>query len=229
MLSVVIPTLNAERDLPETLTSLVEAVVNGVVREVIVADGGSTDKTLEIAEEMGANIVRCAPGRGQQLAAGAQAAKFPWLLFLHGDTQLDVGWEHDVVAFIKGLSKERDDPVAAAFTYKLNDRAVAARLMEGIVGLRCWLFGLPYGDQGLLIHRQHYDDVGGFNALPLMEDVDMVRRIGRNRLKMLPANAVTSARRYKKGGYLLRPLRNMVLLSLYFLRVPPRVLAKLYG
>ena len=228
-MSVVIPVLNAERELPETLTSLLEATVNGVVREVVIADGGSTDKTLDIADEMGAHIVRCAPGRGQQLAAGAQAAKFPWLLFLHGDTQLDVGWDQDVVAFIKGLPDERTSALAAAFTYKLNDRAIAARLMEGIVGLRCWLLGLPYGDQGLLIHRQHYDEIGGFSALPLMEDVDMVRRIGRRRLKILPAHAITSARRYKKGGYVLRPLRNMVLLSLYFLRVPPRVLAKLYG
>ncbi len=115
MLSVVIPVLNAERELPETLTSLVEATIHGVVREVVIVDGGSTDKTLEIAEEMGAEIVHCARGRGEQLAAGAQVAKCPWLLFLHGDTQLDAGWDHDVVAFIKGTTDPRKGAQAAAF------------------------------------------------------------------------------------------------------------------
>jgi hypothetical protein len=89
--------------------------------------------------------------------------------------------------------------------------------------------GLPYGDQGLLIARTMYDAVGGFAALPLMEDVDLVRRLGRRRLVQLPATAVSSARRYRAGGYIRRPLRNLLCLSLYFAGVPPRRIARLYG
>ncbi|MEE8246899.1 MAG: glycosyl transferase family 2, partial [Alphaproteobacteria bacterium] len=89
--------------------------------------------------------------------------------------------------------------------------------------------GLPYGDQGLLIHRDLYSRVGGFRPLPLMEDVDIVRRIGARRLVVLEAAALTSAARYRRAGYLRRSLRNLACLGLYFLGVPPRLLVRLYG
>jgi hypothetical protein len=97
------------------------------------------------------------------------------------------------------------------------------------VALRALIFGLPYGDQGLLIPKRFYDRLGGYAPLPLMEDVDLVRRIGRRRLVMLKSLAVTDAARYVSGGYLVRPLRNLSLLALYFLGVPPKVLARLYA
>ena len=98
MITVVIPTLNAEQSLAATLSSLVPAVVDGVVRQVIIVDGGSSDRTLKIAEDSGADIVRASKGRGQQLAAGARQAKLNWLLFLHADTILDAGWEREIGA-----------------------------------------------------------------------------------------------------------------------------------
>ena len=94
---------------------------------------------------------------------------------------------------------------------------------------RCRLLALPYGDQGLLIPRGLYEALGGFRPLPLMEDVDLVRRIGRRRLALLPVAAVTSAARYRRAGYGPRVLRNLACLSLYGLGVPPRVIARLYG
>ncbi len=225
MISVVIPTFDVERTLTRTLAGLLEAAMAGLVRDVVVADGGSSDRTLEIADEAGCEVVRAPRGRGTQLRAGADRARGPWLLFLHADTVLEPGWEGEAMAFMR----EAGDEGAAAFRFGLDDRRAAARRVEFFVGLRNRLLALPYGDQGLLISKALYDRLGGYADLPLMEDVDLVRRIGRARLSVLKARAVTSAARYRRDGYLLRPMRNLSILSLYALGVSPRTLARLYG
>lgn len=226
MLSVVVPTLNAAARLPDALIALVPAAIDGLVSEVVIADGGSTDATLAIADEMGARIVPAERGRGRQLAAGARAAKGPFLLFLHADTVLEAGWEAEAWRFVES---EGAQARAAAFRFALDDLGADARRLERLVAWRCATFALPYGDQGLLIAKSFYERLGGFRALDLMEDVDLVRRVGRARLVLLEAKAVTSAERFRTEGYLSRPLRNLSLLALYFLRVPPRLLARLYG
>jgi len=222
VLSIVIPTLDAEKQLPTTLECVAAA---GMASEVIVADGGSVDTTPLLAAEAGIRLVAAGGGRGPQLAAGANAAIGDWLMFLHADTRPQPGWGAAVAAFMR-------DPAnrfrAGYFRYALNDPAPAARRLEALVRWRCCLFGLPYGDQGLLIGREFYDFLGGFAALPLMEDVDMARRIGRRRLVELPVAAVTSAERYRRDGYWLRPLRNLLCVGLYFLGVPPRAIEPLY-
>lgn len=229
MISVVIPTLNAERHLAATLTALVPAAVDGLVREVVIADGGSADATGQIADEAGARIVRCETGRGQQLAAGAREAKGRWLLFLHADTVLAPGWAEEAFHHIQGIERTDKPDRAAAFRFRLDDSGLMAGFLQAMVALRCNLLRMPYGDQGLLISRKLYNQVGGFKPIALMEDVDLVRRIGRRRLVLLRSDAVTSASRYVEGGYLRRMLRNLTCLSLFYLRVPPRVLARLYG
>jgi rSAM/selenodomain-associated transferase 2 len=227
MISVIVPTLNAEQTLGPTLAALVPAAMSGLVRQVIVADGGSADATLAIAEDAGCDIVPADRGRGVQLAAGAAAARGPWLLFLHADTVLAGEWELLAERFIK--EAERDGGrMAASFRFALDLPGYRPRMLEKAVALRCRLLALPYGDQGLLISRAFYDELGGFEPIPIMEDVSLVRRI-RRRLKILPANAVTSAERYRRDGFLSRSSRNLACLSLYFLRVPPRVIARLYG
>jgi rSAM/selenodomain-associated transferase 2 len=223
IVSVVIPTLDAVGDLPATLAALAGA---RLIREIIVADGGSTDDTVATAEAAGARIVIAPRGRGTQLAAGAAAAGGDWLLFLHADCRLAPGWEPAVEAFIAAPGAIGR---AGYFAFALDDASRAARRLECIVAWRCRAFALPYGDQGLLIARALYDTVGGFAALPLMEDVDFVRRLGRRRLAPLGAPAYASARRYRQGGYIRRPLRNLLCLSLYFAGVPPRHIARLYG
>ncbi len=224
-ISVVIPTLNAEAGLSACLTALVPGLVAGLVREVVVADGGSTDGTARIADQAGVRFLTTEKGRGRQLKAGAEAAQGDWLLMLHADTVLDAGWVGEVDRFIAQAGAED----AAAFAFALDSFRSQARRIERLVALRCWLFGLPYGDQGLLVSRALYERVGGFRDLPLMEDVDLVRRIGKRRLTVLKTRAVTSAARYERDGYWRRPLMNLTILSLYFLKVPPRVLARLYG
>lgn len=229
MISVVIPTLNAQAELTATLAALVPGAVEGVVREVIIADGGSSDETREIAEVAGAEFIRAEKGRGAQLAAGAEAAKSDWLLFLHADTVLQPGWVQEAAAFIDRVDSGVRPPSAAAFSFALNDFGAKPRLLETIVGLRCALLRVPYGDQGLLIPRPLYAELGGYRPIPLMEDVDIVRRLGRSRITMLRSKAVTSATRYKQEGYVARIVRNLSCLSLYYMRVPPATLARLYG
>jgi hypothetical protein len=118
---------------------------------------------------------------------------------------------------------------AGYFRFALDDPGPAARRLERVVAWRCKRLGLPYGDQGLLIGRTFYDRLGGHRPLPLMEDVDLVRRIGRHRLVELPARAVTSAVRYRRDGYLRRSLRNTACLAAWRLGVPPHTIARFYG
>jgi len=222
-LSVVIPTLNASATLPETLAALHRAAIVG---EVVVADGSSADETVALARSAGAKVVAAARGRGSQLAAGAAAATGSWLLFLHADCRLEPGWESAVGGFLTAPEAENR---AGYFDLALDDPAAAARRLERLVAWRCRVLALPYGDQGLLIARTLYDTVGGFAALPLMEDVDLVRRLGRRHLGPIGARLFASARRYRRDGYLRRPLRNLLCLLLYFAGVPPARIVRLYG
>lgn len=225
-LSIVVPTLNAAGTLPGTLKAFATANRRGIDLEVVVSDGGSSDGTVAVAEELGARVVTGQRGRGPQLIAGAKAAQGEWLLFLHADTVLESGWDATVMVF---ASDERNRDRTAVFTFALDDDTPAARRLSRLVRLRNNWLGLPYGDQGLLIHRRFYSRLGGFKPLPLMEDVEMVRRIGMARIALFDVKAITSAEKYQRSGYLPRIVRNFVCLMLYLLRVPPRWISRLYG
>ena len=223
MLSIVIPTLNAGRSLGACFGALASAQAAGT--EIVISDGGSDDETKPVAEEFGARWIEGAPGRGGQLARGAATAAGEWLLFLHGDTVLAAGW-HEALASFAGDAANWER--AAYFRFRLADDSAAARRLETLVSWRCQLLALPYGDQGLVISRRFYDSLGGYRDIALMEDVDLVRRIGRRRLVNLAADATTSAIRYKRRSYSRRMARNASLLLLYYLGVAPTALAALY-
>jgi rSAM/selenodomain-associated transferase 2 len=210
-----------------TILRLVEQLrACAIVKEITVVDGGSADETVAIARAAGAQV-RAAPcGRGIQLAAGADAASGDWLLFLHADCRLAPGWEAAVAA---ATAAPEAPSRAGYFDFALDDTAPAARRLERIVAWRCRVLALPYGDQGLLIARGLYNAVGGFTPLPLMEDVDLVRRIGRTRLARIGARCISSPDRYRREGYWRRPLRNLFCLSLYFAGVSPYRITRLYG
>jgi rSAM/selenodomain-associated transferase 2 len=219
MLSVVVPTLNAAETLPACLHRMQEGA-----DELLVADGGSQDETAALAAAAGARLVLAPRGRGRQLAAGAAAAKGDWLLFLHADTVPAPGWR---AAADRHMAQRPHD--AACFRFRLAARAWQARLVERGVAARVRLLGLPYGDQGLLVPRALYDAVGGYRPLPLMEDVDLVRRIGRRRLALLDCTASTSARRWIDEGWLRRSARNLLCLGLYGAGMAPERIARLYA
>jgi len=223
-LAVIIPTLNAAAILPATLDGVLGA--RAVEVAPLVVDGGSRDATCEIARERGVTVITATRGRGSQLAAGAAAAQGDWLLFLHADTHLPRGWDALAAAFAADpANRER----AGVFGLHFDDSSPAARRVEAIAAWRARWFGLPYGDQGLLIAREFYEALGGFQPLPIMEDVAMVRRIGRTRLVTLDGFVTTSAVRYRRSGYAARLLRNLVCLTLYFAGLPPRLIARVYG
>ncbi len=217
-LAVVIPTLNAARTLPATLAAL------GPVSEVIVSDGGSSDATRQIAIDAGARVIAAPAGRGSQIAAGIGAAEQPWLLILHADTCLRDGWQTDVSAHMV------ENPAKAGyFRFAVRSADPRARRLERMVAWRCRVLALPYGDQGLLIHRDLLCAVGGMGDLPLMEDVDLIRRLGRRRLVALDAVALTSAEKWHRDGWYRRSARNLGCLLLWFAGLPPRWIVRLYG
>lgn len=218
-LTVIIPTLNAGQTLAATLASVAG------LSEIIVADGGSDDATLAIAGAVGARIVTSAPGRGRQLDVGANDATGDWLLFLHADTALAAGWRRAVADH---MGAPASSGRAAYFRFSLDDLGWRARVLEALVAIRCAVFRLPYGDQGLLISRKLFNDLGGFRDLPMMEDVDLVRRLGRRRLAPLSIAARTSADRWRRDGWARRSLRNLLCLTLYFAGVAPARIARLY-
>jgi glycosyltransferase involved in cell wall biosynthesis len=217
MISVVIPALNAENNLPSCFDSLIAGAVRGLVREVIVADGGSSDATLSIADAAGARIVQAGKSRAAQLIAGAETARSDWLLFLHPQTALESGWENEAESFIAKASNER--PRAAAFRFALDDFSGPARRSEAGAALRCWFLALSYGEQGLLIPKRLYKKLGGYRPLAAAEDADLVRRIGRRRLVMLRSRAINMAR---EGDPIIH-----VRTFLHALRIPSRVVARI--
>lgn len=220
-LAVLIPTLDASETLGPVLARVFEGMVEGLVGQVVVADGGSRDGTVEAARALGCDVVVAEPGRGRQLRAGARAVRKPWMLVLHADTLLEAGWIEVVRAHI-----ERSDR-AAYFRLAFDDPGLPARLVAGWANLRARVAGLPYGDQGLLLPVQLYHEVGGYPDVPLMEDVAIARAL-RGRLVALPARVTTSAARYREAGWLARGARNLVLLARYFAGEDPESLALRY-
>jgi rSAM/selenodomain-associated transferase 2 len=218
-ISVIIPTLNAQEHLGGCLAALMPGLEAGLIRELIVSDGGSSDATVEVAKAWGAEVVEGAPSRGAQLARGCQAAQGQWLLILHADTCLSEGWVGPVVNHLKSNK-------AGWFRLAFFEGGLAGRIVAGWANLRSRC-GLPYGDQGLLLPAALYARVGGYPNQPLMEDVALARAL-KGHLIQIDARAVTSAARYKKQGWLRRGARNLWTVIQYFGGASPHHLADSY-
>ncbi len=217
-ISIVIPTLNAGAGLSGCLGALMEGLEAGLIRELIVSDGGSGDETVAIARAWGAEIVTGPASRGGQLRRGCEAARGDWLLVIHADTELQPGWTNAVAHHLNA------GPGRAGW-FRLRFDA-GGRLVAGWANMRSRM-GLPYGDQGLLVPRSLYDAVGGYPDQPLMEDVAMARAL-RGRLTPLDAVAQTSASKYRAQGWLRRGGRNLWTLARYFMGVDVDRLAAAY-
>lgn len=219
-ISVVIPTLNAEKGLAETMIALMEGLPSGLIREVIVSDGGSSDATQTIADEAGAIFLSGPASRGGQLKRGAEAATGQWLLFLHADTVLSAGWSKSAEAHLKSGR-------AGYGRLAFENGGAAGRFVAGWANLRSALFGLPYGDQSLLVPKALYHQVGGYQDIPLMEDVALARAL-KGRLSCLDYHATTSAVRYQNDGWMRRGRRNLWILLRYLVGSSPERLAAAY-
>lgn len=216
-ISVVIPALDEEASIARAIRSVAAEA------EVIVVDGCSCDRTRQIAESEGARVLSCPPSRGAQLRVGARHATGDWLLFLHADTWLETGWADEV----RELGRE---VVGGAFRLAIEAAGPGYRLVEAAVALRSRVFELPYGDQALFVRRAVHDRMGGVAALPLMEDVDFVRRLKREgRIALGRRRAFTSPRRWERYGLIGATARNWRVLALYGAGISPARLARMYG
>lgn len=218
---MVIPALHEAASLPATLAALGDEA-----HEVLVVDGGSADATAEVARRAGARVLDAPRGRGRQLAAGGEAATGDVLLFCHADCRLPPGWGRAV----RGALACDARVVGGAFRLAIASRRASLALVAATANVRSRLTGRPYGDQALFVRRDAYRQAGGFAPLPLMEDVDLCRRLWHvGRLVQLDLAVTVSARRWEREGPLYTTLRNSTLATLFYLGVDPVRLKRWYA
>ncbi|MBP2676522.1 MAG: hypothetical protein H6Q84_3362, partial [Deltaproteobacteria bacterium] len=219
-ISVIIPTLDEASVLGRTL----DAALRGEGVEIIVADGGSRDATREIASAAGAAVRVVSGGRAAQMNAGAMAAGGSLLLFLHADTLLPDGYADAVRRALESPST-----VAGAFRFRTDGSGAAIRIAERIANFRSSVLRWPYGDQGLFMEKRVFGEAGGFAAMPIMEDFDLVRRLRRRgAVVTLGERILTSARRWRRLGIVRTTIRNQCMIAGYLAGVPPARLYRYY-
>jgi rSAM/selenodomain-associated transferase 2 len=201
-ISIIIPTINEANNLPFLLSDLSIIQKEG---EIIVVDCGSEDKTIDIANIYGAKVCKSKEkNRGLQLDMGAKNSKGDWLVFLHADTRLTHDWHTKIKSIFNG-----DKNSIYYFQFKIYDKKIIYRVLEILVNFRSKYFKQPYGDQGLIIHRSTYFKNKGFRKIPLMEDVDFLRRLKNKKdLKQLNSTIFTSSRKWERTNIFLQALKN---------------------
>ena len=201
-ISIIIPTINEANNLPLLLSDLSIIQKEG---EIIIVDGGSKDKTIDVANIYGAKIFKSEEkNRGLQLKIGAKNSKGHWLIFLHADTRLTHDWFKKIKTILKG-----DKNYIYFFKFKINNKKIIYRFLEILVNFRSQYFKEPYGDQGLIIHRTIYYKNNGFREIPLMEDIDFLRRLNNKKdLKQLNLPIFINARKWERTNIFLQALKN---------------------
>ena len=220
-ISIVIPTLNSQNTVRKTLASLFEGIEAGIVRELIVVDGGSTDETREIVEECGGKFISSAASRGCQLKKGVNLAKGDFIFVLHSDSVLELGWSEIVKKY---FNKD------AGYYCKLSFDIIhpLASMTSTWANARSLIFNLPYGDQGLLIPRKLLMENGSYSPIPIMEDVELALRF-KGKLFCMPVVITTSSRKYRKNGWLRQGSKNIVRLLRFLLGADPNNLSDDYN
>ena len=201
-ISIIIPTINEANNLPLLLSDLSNIQKE---REIIIVDCGSEDKTIDIANIYGAKVfISKERNRGLQLDIGAKNSKGDWLIFLHADTRLNHDWFRKINTVLKG-----DYNFIYYFKFRINNKKIIFRVLEILVNLRSQFFKQPYGDQGLIIHRTAYFKNNGFRNIPLMEDIDFLRRLNNKKdLKQLNLPIFISSRKWEKTNIFLQAIKN---------------------
>ena len=200
--SIIIPTYNEACYLPLLLSDLT-SIHKDI--EILIIDCGSQDKTIDIAKIYGAKIYKAEEkNRGLQLNIGANKSKGDWLVFLHSDSRLSRYCLKKIKKILKGKDK-----YIYAFKLKINDKKITYRFLEILINLRSIILKKPYGDQGLVINRKTYFNNNGFSKIPLMEDIDFLKRLKNKRnLKILNCSIFTSSRKWEKTNIFLQAIKN---------------------
>ena len=201
-ISIIIPTINEANNLPLLLSDLSSIQKEG---EIIIVDCGSEDKTIDIANVYGAKVFLSKErNRGLQLDIGAKNSKGDWLIFLHADTRLNHDWFRKINSYLEGNKNS-----IYYFEFKINHKKIIYRVLEILVNFRSKFFKQPYGDQGLIIHRTSYFKNNGFRKIPLMEDIDFLRRLNNKKnLKQLNLPIFTSSRKWDRTNIFLQAMKN---------------------
>ncbi len=219
-ISVVIPTLNEE----EGLGAVLERLAEEPGLELIVADGGSVDRTVEVARGLGARVIVSTGGRARQLNEGARRSAGEVFLFLHADTRLPDGFGTSVREVLA-----RPGTAAGAFRLEIGGSGWGLRVIEAAANWRSRYLQTPYGDQAIFLTREVFLEAGGFPNLPIMEDFALVRKLRRQgKIRLAAQSAVTSARRWERLGVVRTTLVNWAMVGGYLAGVDPVRLARWY-
>lgn len=222
--SIIIPVLNESSIINQTIEHIYH-IGSEFDREIIVVDGDMDGRTIKSIkrEEVIKTVSR--KGRGMQMNKGASVARGDILLFLHTDTELP----EDAFRTISS-ALDKKEYVGGAFDLGIKSDRFVFRIIEKAVYIRTRLTGIPYGDQAIYIKKDFFKKINGFKEIPLMEDVELIRRIKKSGYEMhlIPQKVQTSPRRWEEEGVIYCTLRNWVLITLYSFGVQPAKLVKFY-
>jgi len=222
--SIIIPVLH-ESELINTQLETLKHIATDESFEIIVVDGSPTQDTLRVISDRNVKIYSSPKGRGCQMNEGAAHATGDILVFVHADTLLP----HKTLFFIQ-IALENKRYVGGAFSHQFQVQTPYFRMLSALSTLRSQITRAPYGDQVHFLRKTYFDAIGGYKDMPLMEDVELMRRIKKKKdqIIILPNHVITSARRWKQEGLFYTSLRDIIIIFLYWLGIPAEKLARFY-
>lgn len=223
-ISIIIPVLNEEERIIRALDHL-SKIQDDTVLDIIVVDGNHKGNTLLFLHDRKVITIKSEKGRARQMNSGAKRARGDILLFLHADTSVpDNAFERIITVIKTGRY------VGGAFNFGFDSQRWVFKLIAAVASMRSRITRIPFGDQAIFIKRNYFEEIGGFCDIPLMEDLELMKRIRRrgDPIHIIPLKLTTSARKWEEEGVIYTTLRNWLLQFLYFCGVSPEKLVGYY-